>query len=123
MPDVVFCCENFYDESVHELLVETFASLLTKSKTEDNRIRIANPEMEIHTMFVNRPYSWNFFMRLHEKGEELQDEVENGAYDVKLKGFVVDQVDESDFDACGIDDLHMHRIRLDVERGRGQSQE
>ena len=75
-----------------------------KKEDDGSLLALANKDMEVHTMFVNRPYSWNFFMRLHEKAEEL---MEDGVGE-----FEVDQVDDKEFDNCGIDDLHIHCLRF-----------
>ncbi|CAJ1332900.1 unnamed protein product [Effrenium voratum] len=46
-------------------------------------------------VFINRPFSWNFFVKLHDS--EL---------------FEVEQLDEEkDFDPCGLEEVYIHVVK------------
>lgn len=77
--DVVISAELVYLEETHMLLIWTWAKVCT-------------PDTIIYSIFVNRPFSWNFFVHLDD-----------------TKGFEVTQIEN--FDALGMDDIHFHTIR------------
>jgi len=77
--DVVVCAELVYLEETHQLLIWTWDKICT-------------PDTIIYSIFVNRPFSWNFFVHLHD-----------------TKRFDVTQIE--DFDLLGMDDTHFHTIR------------
>jgi len=79
--DIVIAAELVYLEETHDLLLwcwSTFCSM----------------ETTIYSVFVNRPFSWNFFAKLHDLDE-----------------FEVVQIEEGrDFDPCGMEEVHMHSV-------------
>lgn len=78
--DFIISAEIVYLEETHDLLLWTWE-------------RFCAPQTVIYSVFINRPFSWNFFVKLHDLGV-----------------FEVDQIE--DFDPCGLDpeETHMHRV-------------
>uniref|UniRef100_A0A7S2K6T6 Calmodulin-lysine N-methyltransferase n=1 Tax=Zooxanthella nutricula TaxID=1333877 RepID=A0A7S2K6T6_9DINO len=81
--DFVISAELVYLEETHDLLLYTWQ-------------RLCSPQTQIYSVFINRPFSWNFFAKLHD-----------------LDHFEVAQLDEErDFDPCGLEECHMHVVTL-----------
>mmetsp|Transcript_10376 Transcript_10376/g.22868 ORF Transcript_10376/g.22868 Transcript_10376/m.22868 type:complete len:259 (+) Transcript_10376:154-930(+) len=81
--DFIISAELVYLEETHDLLLWTMQKL-------------CSPQTIIYSVFINRPFSWNFFAKLDD-----------------MKVFEVEQLDEDkDFDACGLEECHMHKIYL-----------
>lgn len=81
--DFVISAELVFLEETHDLLLWTWQ-------------KVCSPETAIYSVFINRPFSWNFFAKLHD-----------------LDLFEVDQIEEErDFDTCGLEEIHMHRVTL-----------
>lgn len=79
--DYIISAELVYLEETHDLLLWTLD-------------RFCGPQTVIYSIFINRPFSWNFFAKMHD-----------------LDVFEVEQIDEGrDFDACGLEECHMHRL-------------
>merc|ERR1711871_21180 len=79
----IIAAELVYLEETHDLLLWTWEHFCT-------------PETVIYSVFINRPFSWNFFAKLHD-----------------TDAFEVDQIEEDkDFDPCGLEEIHMHRVTL-----------
>jgi len=84
--DFIISAELVFLEELHELLLWTF-------------LKAMGPETVVYSVFVNRPFSWMFFAKLHD-----------------LDKFEVEQLEEErDFDACGLEECHMHRVTLKVQ--------
>mmetsp|Transcript_122651 Transcript_122651/g.308369 ORF Transcript_122651/g.308369 Transcript_122651/m.308369 type:complete len:260 (-) Transcript_122651:111-890(-) len=81
--DFVISAELVFLEETHDLLLWTWQ-------------KVCRPETVIFSVFINRPFSWNFFAKLHD-----------------LDIFEVDQIEEErDFDPCGLEEIHMHKVTL-----------
>jgi len=77
--DVLLCVECMYNEYANDDLVKTW-ELISR----------ANPKVDIWSAFVNRPFSWEFFLKLDECT----------LFDQKM-------IDDIDF--CGMDEVHALR--------------
>eukprot|EP00929_Paragymnodinium_shiwhaense_P003136 TRINITY_DN103558_c0_g1_i1.p1 TRINITY_DN103558_c0_g1~~TRINITY_DN103558_c0_g1_i1.p1 ORF type:complete len:234 (-),score=55.39 TRINITY_DN103558_c0_g1_i1:59-760(-) len=83
--DIIISAELVYIEEVFEMLLWTWK-------------RICKSHTVVWSIFLNRPFSWNFFVLLHD-----------------MDYFDVEQVDEGEgFDALGLEDCHMHVVRPKV---------
>eukprot|EP00927_Polykrikos_kofoidii_P061243 TRINITY_DN56100_c0_g1_i1.p1 TRINITY_DN56100_c0_g1~~TRINITY_DN56100_c0_g1_i1.p1 ORF type:complete len:263 (+),score=52.74 TRINITY_DN56100_c0_g1_i1:110-898(+) len=81
--DFIIAAELVYVEETFELLIWTWQRLCMRDTV-------------IYSIFMNRPWSWGFFVQLHDAG-----------------GFEVNQLEaEKDFDPLGLEEIHMHRISL-----------
>mmetsp|Transcript_67100 Transcript_67100/g.148859 ORF Transcript_67100/g.148859 Transcript_67100/m.148859 type:complete len:212 (-) Transcript_67100:77-712(-) len=79
--DVIISAELVYLEETHDLLLWCWD-------------RFAGPDTVIYSAFINRPFSWNFFVKVHDS--DL---------------FEVDQLDdEKDFDPCGLEEVYLHVV-------------
>ncbi|CAE7326779.1 EEF1AKMT3 [Symbiodinium sp. KB8] len=79
--DVIVSAELVYLEETHDLLLWTWD-------------RFCSPETTIYSVFINRPFSWNFFAIVHDSGL-----------------FEVQQLDEEkDFDPCGLEEVYIHVV-------------
>eukprot|EP00435_Cladocopium_sp_Y103_P019275 s793_g4.t1 len=56
--------------------------------------RFCGPETLIFSVFINRPFSWNFFVKVHDSNL-----------------FEVEQLDEEkDFNPCGLEEIYIHKV-------------
>merc|ERR1712204_44954 len=79
--DFVISAELVFLEETHDLLLWTWQHAV-------------GPETIVYSVFINRPFSWMYFAKLHD-----------------LDLFEVEQLDEGrDFEPCGLEECHMHRI-------------
>merc|ERR1719359_1468248 len=81
--DVIIAAELIYVEEVFDLLLWTLK-------------RLCLPHTVVYSIFLNRPWSWNFFVLLHD-----------------MDYFDVEQIEEGEegFDALGLEECHFHMIR------------
>lgn len=79
--DVVISAELVYLEETHDLLLWTIE-------------RACAPCTVVYSVFINRPFSWAFFAKVHDSGRLEVDQIEDGR----------------DFDPCGLEECHMHRL-------------
>jgi len=83
--DLVVMSELVYDESTHEMLVDTLK-------------RVCSPETVIYSIFCDRPFSFMFFVKLHD-----------------ADAFEVQQISDDDVDLLGMQPdakVCMHKIWL-----------
>lgn len=79
--DFIISAELVFLEETHDLLIWTLD-------------RLCAPQTVIYSVFINRPFSWNFFAKLHD-----------------IDVFEVEQIEEADgFDSCNLEECHMHRL-------------
>jgi len=83
--DFIVAAELVYIEETFELHLWTWQQLCA-------------PETVIWSIFANRPFSWGFFVQLHD-----------------LDWFEVEQLEYGrDYDPLGLEDIHMHKITKKV---------
>jgi len=74
--------ELYYDQDYHDDLLETFQ-------------KVCSPTAVAYSVFLDRPFSFMFFAKLHDTNE-----------------FSVNQIESSELDMLGLEnpDIHMHII-------------
>lgn len=83
--DFIISAEVVYLEETHDLLLWTWD-------------RFCGPETVIFSVFINRPFSWNFFVKVHDSNL-----------------FEVEQLDEEkDFNPCGLEEIYIHKVSRKV---------
>ena len=86
--DVIIMSELIYEPDSHDLLVETLQ-------------KVCKPDTLIYSIFCDRPFSFMFFVKLHDAG-----------------GFAVEAIPDEEVDLLGMQPdarVCMHRIRLSNE--------
>jgi predicted nicotinamide N-methyase len=86
--DVIIMSELIYEPDSHELLLETLQ-------------KVCKPSTLIYSIFCDRPFSFMFFVKLHDAG-----------------GFIVEAIPDDEVDLLGMQPdarVCMHRIRLSSE--------
>eukprot|EP00747_Dinoflagellata_sp_TGD_P178619 gnl/TRDRNA2_/TRDRNA2_27883_c0_seq1.p1 gnl/TRDRNA2_/TRDRNA2_27883_c0~~gnl/TRDRNA2_/TRDRNA2_27883_c0_seq1.p1 ORF type:complete len:252 (+),score=45.51 gnl/TRDRNA2_/TRDRNA2_27883_c0_seq1:123-878(+) len=78
--DFIISSELVYLEETHDLLVWTLQ-------------RFCAPHTVVYSVFINRPFSWAFFAKMH---------------DTNL--FEVEQLEEDVFNPCGLEECYAHRV-------------
>ncbi|CAD7959849.1 unnamed protein product [Amoebophrya sp. A120] len=104
--DLVICSEIFYDENVHDDLVATWRLIAEKF----------GPTVEFYSIFINRPFSWNFFAKLDDSDSVDDADGESGARGASSVKFHVASVHDDKIDFLGLDDVHMHHTTVEVRK-------